>query len=102
MEDNIFNILKKHFEFKDNWGNNSYMPKEKLDALQKELEAYSGKRYKDGLREGNTNMLVGIEELFESIVDHKKKEVNLSSDQHDSIKSYFKWHRKFLDKKDNE
>lgn len=93
---NVFDILKKHLEFKDNWGNNPYLPKDKVDALQKELEQLATERYNSGLREGNINILVGIEELFNKIVEEKKEELKVNNDRFDTIKSYFRWHRKFF------
>jgi hypothetical protein len=96
LQQKTYEIIKRNLELKDNWGNNPYMPKEKADALVKELQGLVANAYKMGKNAGQKEMLVGTSELFNQIVEAKKEELNLRSDEADSIQSYFKWHRTFF------
>jgi hypothetical protein len=92
----VFNIIKKHLEFRDNWGNNPYLPKDKTDALLKDIEKIVYEAYNAGKYEGQSETVCAFREMFNSAVDEKENELKLNWERKQSIVSYFKWHSKFF------
>lgn len=89
----IFELIKKHLEFKDNWGNNPYMPKEKADALLTELQSIVGKIYEQGKAHGAKEAMVKLIEDFKDCTQNRKDEFKFGAGEWESIRSYYNWEK---------
>lgn len=87
----LYEIIKRHLELKDNWYNNPYMPKEKVEALIHDLQGLFQKVATNYRSEGQQEMLCGISTFIAEVLEDKKKEVKLGWDREIRINSYIKW-----------
>ena len=89
----VYEIVKEHLELKDNWYNNPYLPKEKVEALLQALAALMTQTHHKSKLEGQKEMLVGLSIFMNEVLDAKKQEIGLRDEQ--SVSSYIKWQEKF-------
>lgn len=93
----LYEIIKKHLELKDNWYNNPYMPKEKVEALFQELGALMSDTYKRGKSDGQQEMICGISLFINEALDAKKREIGLFGLKEGFVTSHIRWQRKDLE-----
>ena len=97
----LFDLIAKHLEMDERGKGkyiNKYLPPEKVGELLKDLWAFVGKAEAQAKLNGQKEMLAGTSELFEKIVEEKRKEVGMKDDEVKQIKSYFNWEREFCKK----
>ncbi len=71
------------------------MPPEKVGELLNDLWAFAGKLQSQAKLNGRKEMLAGTSELFEKIVEVKRKEIGMMDHETARLKSYFNWEREF-------
>jgi len=86
-----FKIISDHLELKDNWGNNPYMPKEKFEALLKELQEHVSQTFKTGERHGEMLALSKLSMAHSKFFEDAKKDAGLKDTEIESTSRYLKW-----------
>ena len=90
-----FNILKRHFELKDNYGNNPYMSKEKFEALVKDIQDMVSQAFQLGEKHGQLLELSKMSIVHKQFFDQALKEADINPDQIQSTSQYLKWREEF-------
>lgn len=94
----LFDIIARHLEMDEHGRGryiNKYLPPDKVGELLKELWRFFGEAEARAKLNGQKEMLTGTSELFEKIVEEKRKEIGMMGDELRGIKSYFNWEREF-------
>lgn len=92
----LYEIIKRHLELKDNWYNNPYIPKEKVEALIRDLQGLFQKVSSEARAEGQEEMICGISVFINEVLEEKKKEIKLFGLKEQFTTSAIRWQKEKL------
>lgn len=96
-----FDILKQHFQLKDNWGNNPYMPKEKFDAVLKDVQAHVSEVFRLGEKHGELLALGKLKAAHEQFFKTAIQDAEVKDEHVQNMSRYLKWREEFYKSKEN-